>query len=223
MSTVTNDGGYAGPSAGAPTRVLVVDDHPVVRSGLVALLSGEPTVQVVGTAASGEEAVAKAVELEPAVVLCDLRLGEGLDGVGVTEALRETPQRPAVLILTTFDNDSDIARAVLAGAAGYLLKDAEPEEIVQGIADAAAGTLVLSGDLEARAFRRLAGGVPSLSERELDVLRLVAEGLANKEIARRLFISEGTVKTHLVHAFGKLGASSRTGAVAEARRHGLIA
>jgi len=205
-----------------PIRVLVVDDHPVVRSGLVALLGGEAGIAVVGAAASVEEALALADRLRPDVVMCDLRLGEGLDGVAVTEALRATGARPAVLILTTFDNDSDIARAVLAGAAGYLLKDAEPEEILRGITGAAAGELVLSRELENRALRRLAGGVPRLTDRERDVLRAVARGLANKEIARALFVSEGTVKTHLVHAFEKLGVSSRTGAVAEARRHGLI-
>lgn len=203
-------------------RVLIVDDHPVVRTGLVALLGSDPSLDVVGTAASGEEALARAGELTPDVVLCDLRLGAGLDGVGVTEALRQQPGGPAVLILTTYDNDSDIARAVLAGAAGYLLKDAEPDEIVRGITDAAAGRLVLSHELESRVVDRMVHGVPTLSAREVDVLRLVAEGLANKEIAKRLFISEGTVKTHLVHAFGKLGADSRTAAVAAARRHGLL-
>ena len=203
-------------------RVLIVDDHPVVRTGLVALLSGEPDLKVVGVAASGEEAVALAADLAPDVVLCDLRLGAGLDGVGVTAALRRDPDGPAVLILTTYDNDSDIARAVLAGAAGYLLKDAAPATIAAGIADAAAGRLVLSADLERRVVDRLVRGVPQLSERELDVLQLVADGRANKEIARALFISEATVKTHLVHAFGKLGADSRTSAVALARQHGLL-
>lgn len=201
-------------------RVLVVDDHPVVRSGLMALLSAEPGLDVVGAAATGEEALRLARRLAPDVVLCDLRLGEGIDGLGVTRELR--PHGPAVLILTTYDNDSDIARAVLAGAAGYLLKDVEPDTIVRGIEDAAAGRLVLSADLHGRVIERMTAGVPTLSARELDVLGLVAEGMTNREIAKRLFISEGTVKTHLVHAFGKLGADSRTGAVAAARRHGLL-
>ncbi|WP_101651348.1 response regulator [Brevibacterium ihuae] len=202
--------------------VLIVDDHPVVRSGLTALLGGEPELAIVGTASSGAEAIELAAELDPDVVLCDLRLGEGIDGVGVTRALRQRGPRPAVLILTTYDNDSDIARAVLAGAAGYLLKDAESSAIVAGIVDATAGRLVLAPDLERRVVDRMAAGVPQLSDRELDVLRLVAEGLANREIARRLFVSEATVKTHLVHAFGKLGVESRTAAVAAARRHGLL-
>lgn len=205
------------------TRVLIVDDHPVVRSGLRALLDGADGVQVVGAAASGEEALEAVERTHPDVVLCDLRLGQGLDGVGVTSALRARPDGPAVLILTTYDNDSDIARAVLAGAAGYLLKDAEPEDIVAGIADAAEGRLVLSRDLEGRVVERMTQGVPTLSVRELDVLRLVAEGVTNRGIAKQLFISEGTVKTHLVHAFAKLGAESRTAAVAAARRHGLLA
>lgn len=204
------------------TRVLIVDDHPVVRSGLRALLDGADGVQVVGAAASGEEALEAVERTHPDVVLCDLRLGQGLDGVGVTSALRARPDGPAVLILTTYDNDSDIARAVLAGAAGYLLKDAEPEDIVAGIADAAEGRLVLSRDLEGRVVERMTQGVPTLSVRELDVLRLVAEGVTNRGIAKQLFISEGTVKTHLVHAFAKLGAESRTAAVAAARRHGLL-
>lgn len=201
-------------------RVLLVDDHPVVRSGLAALLGGEPGIEVVGAAASGEEALELAADLVPDVVLCDLRLGPGIDSVAVTSALRE--RGIAVLILTTYDNDSDIARAVLAGAAGYLLKDAEPQDILTGIADAAAGRLVLSREMEGRVVERMTQGVPTLSARELDVLRLVAEGVTNRGIAKRLFISEGTVKTHLVHAFAKLGAESRTAAVAAARRHGLL-
>ena len=202
--------------------VLLVDDHPVVRSGLRALLAGEPTLNVVGAAATAEEALTLVATLDPDVVLSDLRLGDGIDGVTLTETLRRGGERPAVLILTTYDNDSDIVRAVMAGAAGYLLKDAEPEVIFQGIHDAAGGRLVLSPERERRVAARMTHGVPQLSDRELDVLRLVAEGRANKEIARTLFISEATVKTHLVHIFGKLHTDSRTSAVAAARTHGLI-
>jgi DNA-binding NarL/FixJ family response regulator len=203
-------------------RVLLVDDHPVVRSGLRALLAGEPSLDVVGAAATAEEALQLVATLDPDVVLSDLRLGDGMDGVTLTETLRRGGERPAVLILTTYDNDNDIVRAVMAGAAGYLLKDAEPEVIVHGIHDAASGRLVLSPELERRVSDRMTLGVPRLSDRELDVLRLVAEGRANKEIARTLFISEATVKTHLVHIFGKLHTDSRTSAVAAARTHGLI-
>ena len=203
-------------------RVLLVDDHPVVRSGLRALLAGEPSLDVVGAAATAEEALQLVATLDPDVVLSDLRLGDGMDGVTLTETLGRAGERPAVLILTTYDNDSDIVRAVMAGAAGYLLKDAEPEVIVHGIHDAAGGRIVLSPELERRVSDRMTHGVPRLSDRELDVLRLVAEGRANKEIARTLFISEATVKTHLVHIFGKLHTDSRTSAVAAARAHGLI-
>lgn len=202
--------------------VLLVDDHPVVRSGLRALLAAEPSLDVVGAAATAEEALRLVEELNPDLVLSDLRLGDGIDGVTLTKTLRRAGERPAVLILTTYDNDSDIVRAVMAGAAGYLLKDAEPEAIVQGIHDAANGQLVLSPELERRVTDRMTHGVPQLSDRELEVLRLVADGLANKEIARALFISEATVKTHLVHTFGKLQTDSRTSAVAVARTHGLI-
>lgn len=210
------------PANERPIEVLIVDDHPVVRRGLVALLGAEPGIKVVAEAASGEEALTIVDAIEPDVVLCDLRLGPGMDGVAVVAALKGRRNGPAALILTTYDNDSDIARAVLAGAAGYLLKDAEPSEIARGVADAAAGYLVLADDLERRMSDRIVQGVPRLSPRELDVLKLVSEGLTNREIAKCLFVTEATVKTHLVHAFGKLEADSRTSAVANAREHGLL-
>ncbi|MFC5370175.1 response regulator [Arcanobacterium bovis] len=203
-------------------RVFIVDDHPVVRSGLKGLLSLSAQLQVVGEASSGTEAIEQLAQLEVDVVLCDLRLGAGLDGVDVIEAVQEFPNPPKVLILTTYDNDSDIARAVMAGASGYLLKDALPETIVDAIDDAAAGALVLTPDLEARMTDRIVQGIPKLSSREIDVLRIVAQGRSNREIAKELFVTEATVKTHLVHAFSKLGAESRTEAVALARKHGFI-
>ncbi len=203
-------------------RVLIVDDHPVVRQGLAALLATEAGIDVVGAAADGTSAITLAGELRPDAVLCDLRLGDGPDGVAVTAAVRGLAQPPAVLILTTYDNDSDIVRAVLAGAAGYLLKDAEPADIVAGLRDAVAGHLVLTPDLERRVTERMVHGVPTLSDRELDVLRLVALGRSNREVAAELYVTEATVKNHLVHAFAKLGADSRTAAVAIARQHGLI-
>jgi DNA-binding NarL/FixJ family response regulator len=203
-------------------RILVVDDHPVVRTGLVALLGGEADLEVVGQAASGEEALALAAESRPDAVLCDLRLGPGLDGVGVVTTLRERPHPPAVLILTTYDNDSDIVRAIMAGASGYLLKDAPADAIAEGLRDAVAGRLVLTVELERRVTDRMVAGVPALSERELDVLGRVAAGRTNREIAQDLFVSEATVKTHLVHAYAKLGAGNRTEALAKAREHGLL-
>lgn len=205
-------------------RVLLVDDHPVVRAGLRALLQDWDGIMVVGEAADAVDALARSRELGPDVVLCDLRLGTGTDGVDVAKGLADGPDPvPAVVILTTFDHDADIVRAVEAGASGYLLKDAPPDEIVTAILRAARGETVLTADLTARVVETMRERTRrALSERELDVLRLVAEGRSNREIARALFVSEATVKTHLNHAFSKLGVTSRTGAVAHARRTGLL-
>ena len=203
-------------------RVLVVDDHPVVLAGLAALLSVQPTLQVVGAAGDGDEAIRFAAELEPDVVLCDLRLGEGPDGVAVTRAVRGRRDGPAVLILTTYDHDADLVRAVEAGAAGYLLKDAEPAVIVDAILAAARGQTLFGPELTARVVATMRVRRAELSARELDVLRSVADGLSNREVARHLMVSEATVKTHLNHVFGKLGVDSRTGAVAAARSAGLL-
>ncbi|HNQ07360.1 MAG TPA: response regulator transcription factor [Tetrasphaera sp.] len=203
------------------TRVLVVDDHPIVRSGLRTLLDGQPGIDVVGEAADGATALELAGALAPDVVLCDLRLGDGMDGVGVARALQH-PGGPAVVILTTYDHDSDIVRAIEAGAAGYLLKDAAPAQIVRAVELAAAGETVLSAAQEARVVATQRSAPRALSERELDVLQLIALGLTNREVARRLFVSEATVKTHLAHVYDKLGAPSRTAAVAVAREHGLL-
>ncbi len=203
------------------TRVLVVDDHPVVRSGLRTLLQGQSGVDVVGEAADGATAVALARELAPDVVLCDLRLGDGIDGVGVARQLR-SQTGPAVVILTTYDHDTDIVRAVEAGAVGYLLKDAAPETIVRAVQRAAAGQTVLSADQEARVIKTLREAPRHLSDRELDVLRLIADGLSNRDVAKRLFVSEATVKTHLARLYDKLGAPSRTAAVSIGRARGLL-
>lgn len=203
-------------------RVLIVDDHPVVRSGLVALLGAQSDLEIVGEAASGEEAVRLAAETAPEVVLCDLRLGAGMDGVAVTRALAGLAASPAVVILTTYDHDVDIVRAVEAGAAGYLLKDAAPAEISAAVTQAAAGETILSPDLTERVIHTMRNRTAGLSARELDVLRLVAEGLSNRDTAARLFVSEATVKSHLIHVFSKLGVDSRTAAVAAARAAGLI-
>lgn len=202
-------------------RVLVVDDHPVVRAGIVALLGSQPGLMIVGQAASGEEALELSARLSPDVLLCDLRLGGGIDGVDVVRAVRRDGAAE-VVILTTYDHDADIVRAVEAGAAGYLLKDAAPDQIARAILRAAAGELVLGPQLEQRVVDAMRTRRTGLSAREVEVLELVGAGLSNREIARRLFLGEATVKTHLNHAFGKLGADNRTAAVAKARAAGLI-
>jgi len=203
------------------TTVLLVDDHPVVRSGLRAVLDTDAVV-VVGEAATGEEAVALAGRLHPDVVLCDLRLGSGADGIETTAALRALDPAPAVLILTTYDRDAEILGAIEAGAAGYLLKDVDPAVIIDGIRRAAAGDMVLSPALAHRVIAGMRNPLPKLTAREVDVLRLMATGAANKEIARTLFVAEATVKSHVVHIFTKLGVDSRSRAIHVARETGLI-
>jgi len=203
-------------------RVLVVDDHPVVRAGLRALLAVDARVDVVGEAASGEEALVVARARRPDVVLMDLQLGAGLDGVAATRALRADPDGPRVLILTTYDTDADIVRAVEAGAAGYLLKDTPPATLVAAVERAARGETVLAPRAAAVLVGHMRDPRPALSDREAQVLARVAAGHSNREIARELLISEATVKTHLVHVFDKLGVDSRTAAVAVAREQGLL-
>lgn len=203
-------------------RVLVVDDHPIVRAGVSSLFDGEAAVDVVGEADTGEAAVALAAQLRPDVVLCDLRLGDGIDGIETTRRLRELEPAPAVVMLTTFDRDAEILGAVEAGAAGYLLKDAPADEITSAIRAAASGQTVLSPDLTARVVQVLRSPRVRLTEREIDVLRLLGTGASNREIARTLFVTEATVKTHLVHVFEKLGVDSRSRAVAVARESGLL-
>ncbi len=204
------------------TRVVVVEDHPVTRMGIIALLGQDERIRVVGQAGTGEEAMLVAARERPDVVVTDLRLGEGLDGVGVTSALRATHPAPAVLVLTTYDTDRDIVRAVEAGAAGYLLKDADPEDISAAVLRAAAGETVLSPALAQRVVARISRPQADLSAREVEILQAVARGLSNREVAKELFISEATVKTHLVHVFTKLDVDSRTAAVARAREEGLL-
>lgn len=207
-------------------RVLLVDDHPVVRSGLRAVLEATGRVEVVGEAASGEQALTLAPTTSPDVVLMDLNLGDGMDGVATTtRILAGGPggHPPAVLILTTYDHDADIVRAVEAGASGYLLKDASPETIADAVAAAARGETVLASGLAQRLVQRMrAPAEPTLTPRELEVLRLVEQGASNRAIARAMFVSEATVKTHLVHAYDKLGVDNRTAAVTTARERGLL-
>ncbi|WP_353809895.1 response regulator [Agromyces sp. SYSU T00194] len=203
-------------------RVLLVDDHPVVRAGLRAVLSATGDLEIVGVAATGEEAVALAKVRRPDVVLCDLRLGEGMDGVGTTAALRAADPALVVVMLTTFDRDAEVLAAIEAGASGYLLKDSTPEEIVAGVRSAARGGTVLSPELSARVASVAGSSRVTLTQRELEVLRALDTGASNREIARQLFVSEATVKTHLVHLFEKLGVDSRTRASAVGRETGLI-
>ena len=203
------------------TTVLLVDDHPVVRSGLRAVLESD-SVHVVGEAATGEEAVALAAHLRPDVVLCDLRLGAGIDGVQTTAALRALEPAPAVLILTTFDRDAEILGAIEAGAAGYLLKDVAPDVIIEGILRAAGGDMFLAPDLADRVLKGMRNPLPKLTEREVEVLRLLATGASNKEMARALFVTEATVKSHIAHIFTKLNVDSRSRAIHLAQETGLI-
>lgn len=201
--------------------VLLVDDHPVVRSGLRAVLEADD-LSVVGEASTGEEAIVLAGHLHPDVVLCDLRLGAGIDGIETTAALRALTPAPAVLILTTFDRDAEILGAIEAGAAGYVLKDVSPEAIVDGIRRAATGDMVLTPELTTRVLKGMRSPLPRLTARELEVLRLIATGAGNKEIARALFVTEATVKSHVSHIFTKLDVDSRSRAIHVARETGVI-
>lgn len=204
------------------TTVLLVDDHPVVRSGLRAVLDSGEAVQIVGEAATGEEAITLAGHLRPDVVLCDLRLGAGINGIETTAALRALDPAPAVLILTTFDRDAEILGAIEAGAAGYLLKDVAPDIIIDGIQRAASGDMVLAPDLASRVLRGMRNPLPRLTAREIEVLKLLANGSTNREISRALFVTEATVKSHLNHIFTKLDVDSRSRAVHLAQQTGLI-
>lgn len=204
------------------TTVLLVDDHPVVRTGLRAVLDSGAEVSIVAEAASGEEALRLAEHLQPDVVLCDLRLGTGMDGIETTQTLRQLEPAPAVLILSTYDRDADILGAMDAGAAGYLLKEATPEAILDGIQRAAAGETVLAPEMTTRVLAGMRNPLPTLTEREREVLRLLATGATNKEMARQLFVAEATVKSHLVHIFTKLGVDNRARAVAVANETGLM-
>ncbi|MEJ8658120.1 MULTISPECIES: response regulator [Streptomyces] len=205
-------------------RILLCDDHAVVRAGLLALLGSEPGIEVVGEAGSGEEAVAMAAKLKPDVVLMDLQLGPGIDGAEATRRIAALPDaRAHVLVLTTYDTDADITRAIEAGATGYLLKAERPEELFAAIHAAAQGRTTLSPPVAGRVMDRMRGAArPALTTRELDILGQLSHGLGNREIARALFISEATVKTHLGRIYAKLGVDTRAGAVAVAKEQRLL-
>lgn len=189
-------------------KVILVDDHPIVRSGLHTVLEGND-VTVVGEAASGEEAILLAKHVCPDVVLCDLRLETGMNGIKTTTGLRELNPAPAVLILTTFDRDAEILGAIEAGATGYLVKDVAPEVIIEAIKQAATGKMFLAPDVASRVIQRMRSPLPKLTDREIEVLKHLATGATNRQIARTLFVTEATVKTHLVHIFTKLDVDSR--------------
>ncbi|WPU09947.1 response regulator transcription factor [Pseudarthrobacter oxydans] len=202
--------------------VLLVDDHLVVRSGLRALLGTQPDLQVIGEAASGEEAVERVQEHSPAVVVMDLAMGSGMDGIEAIRKIRKRNSGQAILVFTTYDSDADIVRAVDAGAMGYLLKDAAPEEIFAAIRGAVQGKSVMSPPVASRLFQQLRNPEEILTPREAELLSLLTEGLSNRELGRRLFISEATVKTHLAHIYAKLGVDTRAAAIATAiRREGM--
>jgi DNA-binding NarL/FixJ family response regulator len=203
-------------------RLILVDDHPVVRHGIRDMLEAEPDLTVAGEASSGPEGVALAAELRPDIVLMDLRMPGG-DGVEATARIVATVPGVRVLVLTTYESDRDILRAIEAGAGGYLLKDASPAELAEGVRAAARGETVLAPSVASTLIRQVRSPAPpALSARETEVLRLVARGLTNADIGRELYITEATVKTHLLRAFAKLDVADRTAAVTRAMSHGLL-
>lgn len=203
-------------------RILIADDHLVVRSGLNGMLASQPDFTVVGEAADGAEAVRLAQRLEPDLILMDLRM-PGTDGVAAIEELTNSGSKAHVLVLTTYDSDADILRAVEAGATGYLLKDTGREDLYAAVRSAASGRSALAPKVADSLMRNLRKPEQqSLSKREVEVLELVRLGKSNKQIARSLHVSEATVKTHLIHAFGKLGVDDRTAAVSVALKRGIL-
>lgn len=209
-------------TAASIIRILIADDHPVVREGLAGMLAGQPDMMVVAQAENGAQAVALWAQQQPDVVLMDLRM-PGMDGVAAIAAIKGQRPLAPVLVLTTYDSDADILRAIEAGATGYLLKDAPREELFRAIRAAARGESVLSPAIAARLMTRMrAPFEESLSAREIEVLQLVAAGQSNREIGKALHISAATVKTHLIHIFAKLGVSDRTAAVTAALEKGII-
>ncbi len=199
-------------------RLVIADDHPVVRAGLQGMLASQPDFEIVGEATNGKEAVALAYSLLPDLILMDLRMAT-MDGVAATTQIRRQHPALPVLVLTTYDSDTDIARAIDAGATGYLLKDAPRDQLFAAIRDVVQGKSALAPTIVSRLQRRV---YDELSTREIEVLAQVARGSSNKQIARNLHISEATVKSHLIHIFSKLGVTNRTAAVMVALERGLL-
>jgi DNA-binding NarL/FixJ family response regulator len=203
-------------------RLVIADDHPVVRAGLQGMLTSQPDFEIVGEATTGVEAVALTTALRPDVVLMDLRMAE-LDGVAATASIRKQQPETAVLVLTTYDSDADILRAIEAGAIGYLMKDIPRDQLFAAIRSVAQGKSVLTPEVATRLLRHIqAPDGDALSAREIEVLSRVARGASNKEIAHSLHISEATVKSHLLHIFSKLGVADRTAAVTLGLERGLL-
>ncbi|MET9272052.1 response regulator transcription factor [Kribbella sp. NPDC003557] len=205
-----------------PIRVLLADDHPIVRAGLRAVLSTEPDIEVVAEAARAEEAVVRAARGDIDVVLMDIQFGKDLNGTEATAAIVGRAGAPRVLIVTTYDSDADILPAIEAGATGYLLKDAPPEDLAAAVRTAAEGRTALAPSVADRLMTRLRTPGTALTRRETEVLGLVAQGLSNQAIGGQLHLTEGTVKSHLARIYTKLGVDSRTAAVATATSLGLI-
>jgi DNA-binding NarL/FixJ family response regulator len=206
-------------------RCLLVDDHTMFRAGLRALIEGEPDLAVVGESGDGAGAIRLAADLRPDVVLMDLRLAGdkgGMDGLEATRRILAKAPGVAVVVLTSYAGEADVVRAMTAGARGYVLKAGAPDELFQAIRTAALGGLALTSDAAASVVGRLVGPEPVLTDREVEVVRLVAQGLSNRAIAESLVLTEATVKTHLVRLYRKLGADNRAGAVSEAVRRGLV-
>ena len=205
-----------------PIRLLIADDHPIVRGGLRGMLSSQPEFEVVGEATTGTEAVDLTIRLNPNVVLMDLRMPE-MDGVDATTQIKARRPDTQILVLTTYDTDADIHRALDAGATGYILKDTSPEDLLYAIRASAKGKPLLTPTLAARLVDRRRGTIEeALTAREIEVLTLVAKGAHNKEIAKRLYVSQATVKSHLIRIYGKLAVEDRTAAVTKALELGIL-
>lgn len=203
-------------------RILLIDDHDVVRAGLRAILGTQVDLEVVGEAADGADGVHLALALQPDVVLMDLAIGAGMDGIEATRRITAGAPRIRILVFTTYDSDADIVRVIDAGATGYLLKDSTPEELYAAIRAAAQGQAALSAPVASVLLKRMQQPEGALTPREAEILELLAGGLSNRELGRKLYVSETTIKTHLLHIYRKLGVETRSAAIAEASRRGWV-